>query len=100
MKLAINVIKFLASEKDRDEIRKMSLGTGNVVLSSAFPSITTCYSQIMRDIEQKKSKKVLFKTLARALIPDFDLWANNNGEYMRTEYQIKYRLSEVFKIRI
>ncbi len=37
---------------------------------------------------KKESHTAVFRLLATNLIPDFNIWADNNGEYMRKSYPI------------
>lgn len=87
--MSIQVIKYLATDQDRDDIRTLSSSSDQIVLHPRYPSVTvteSLYHRVLSMIEIKKTNKSIFKTIVTALIPDVELWATQNAKFMRENY--------------
>ncbi|RNA11425.1 hypothetical protein BpHYR1_051785, partial [Brachionus plicatilis] len=75
VKLSFQCIKYLSSNADREELRRLCDDSTNVALLSRCPTVILSkikYQTIMMSIESKKQ-------LLTALIPDMVTWGSHNA---------------------
>lgn len=88
--LSLQVIKYIASDQQRNEIKQFSGTDDQIILNSKYPDVLVSenlFHRVLSMIEQKKTKKSIFKTMITSLIPDVEVWGSNNALKIRTDYQ-------------
>ena len=89
IEVGVQIVKHLASNAQKEELRKICSDSGQIVLHSSYPTVNV--SQIQYDkfvfmLSTKKSVKAMYKSIVHALLPDWSVWASNNAEAMREKY--------------
>ncbi|CAF1131743.1 unnamed protein product, partial [Brachionus calyciflorus] len=87
--LSIQVLKYLGSERERDEVRKFGNSSGHILIHESYEGkfmILNLSNRIEIMIEEKKSPESIFRTMAKALVGDVEVWGSNNGKFMLDNY--------------
>ncbi|CAF0902083.1 unnamed protein product, partial [Brachionus calyciflorus] len=87
--LSIQVLKYLGSERERDEVRKFGNSSGHILIHESYEGkfmSLNLSNRIEIMIEEKKSPESIFRTMAKALVGDVEVWGSNNGKFMLDNY--------------
>ncbi|RNA38665.1 hypothetical protein BpHYR1_008186, partial [Brachionus plicatilis] len=83
--LCVQILKYVGSEKEFEEIRKFGTNTTEILIHNSYEGIymhKSLFNRIKIMIEQKQSGTSIFRVMAKALVPDADVWAKSTGSKM------------------
>ncbi|CAF1027552.1 unnamed protein product [Brachionus calyciflorus] len=74
--LSIQVLKYVGTDKDRDEVKKLGSSSKEILIHEDFEGVfmhKNLYNRTLVMIEENPTK--IFRCMAKALIPDETVWA-------------------------
>ena len=80
VELLIQVMKHVASESQRDEVRHFGKSVEEILINKNYPwhyMGRNLFDRVVAMVSEKKSSTSIFLTMATSLIPDSMIWGSN-----------------------
>ncbi|CAF1061895.1 unnamed protein product [Brachionus calyciflorus] len=87
--LSIQVLKYVGTDKDRDEVKKLRSSNKEILINEDYEGIymhKNLYNSTLVMIEEKSNPTKIFRNMAKALIPDESIWTQKTGSEMDESY--------------
>ncbi|RMZ97945.1 hypothetical protein BpHYR1_014813, partial [Brachionus plicatilis] len=87
--IGLQIVRHLATDSQKEELKKFSLNTGQINLHSSYPTVNVSqiqYDKFLFVINTKKSAKSIFKSIIITFISDWKIWSSQNAESIRKTY--------------